>query len=172
MALVRRRIVPLLWGLIGCSTVSASLVGCDESLACTLAFYPAGLRLRFTGPEGADLPAATYEIVLTVDGATYSLACGAPEAPDMFVCEPVEGSGDHRIETRAEFPGGFEVSIWRPEGNDSLGPAKVDLQVVSGDAPLVDATFTPTYERDEPNGDGCGQVDHEVEEVVVIDPGG
>jgi hypothetical protein len=29
----------------------------------------------------------------------------------------------------------------------------------------------PTYETDEPNGKGCGRVDHVIEETIVIDVG-
>lgn len=151
-----------------------AMVGCDSTQTCTAIGTSPGLVLHFEGPNGDPLPAATYEIVLTVDGEVYSLACAKPDDGTDFTCEEAEGSGDHRIDHEDEFGTSsfFELRIVHYVGNDTLGPEEVVVEVVSGDAPLVNETFRPTYERDEPNGEGCGFVDHQVMQAVVIDAGG
>ena len=65
----------------------------------------------------------------------------------------------------------FTIRIVSYGDDVTAGPDHVVLEVMAGDAPLVDASFDPDYERDEPNGEGCGPVDHEVVQSVVIDVG-
>lgn len=144
--------------------------GCDTH-ACTLVQYDAGLRLWFRGPDDMPLPEVTLEIVLHVDGEVYTLACGRPDPESSFVCEDAEGSGDHRIAAEELSRYAFSLRIWGVDGGDEVGPSEVRIEAVSGDAPLVDQTFMPTYETDEPNGEGCGRIDHVVEETIVIDAG-
>jgi hypothetical protein len=150
-----------------------STIACDSTQTCTAIGSSPGLVLHFEGPNGDALPPATYEIVLKVDGEVYSLACAKPDEDSDFSCDEAEGSGDHRIDHEDEFGTSafFELRIVSYVGNDALGPEEVVVEVVSGDAPLVNETFRPTYERDEPNGEGCGFVDHQVVQAVVIDAG-
>lgn len=160
----------VLRGVVLALAAATATSGCD-SHTCLASESPAGLLLRFEGPGQTAPPPATYEIVLEVDGDTYSMACGVPDGATAFSCEAAEGTGDHRIEhdLDSDAPGPLSIRITHADGADRFGPEEVRVQVVSGDAPLVDATFEPSYERDEPNGEGCGLVDHEVEQVVVID---
>ena len=90
------------------------------------------------------------------------------------MCEDAEGSGDYQITHEDEFGTGkfFDLRIVRYADDETAGPDEVRVQVLAGDAPLADETFRPTYERDEPNGEGCGFVDHEVRQDVPLDPGG
>lgn len=148
--------------------------GCEPTQTCTAIGTPAGLVLRFEAGEGATLPASTYEIILDVDGDVYSLACGKPDDEADFTCEEAEGSGDHTITHEDELGSSrfFDIRIVSYGDDVTAGPEHVVVEVIAGDAPLVDAAFEPEYERDEPNGEGCGLVDHEVVQSVVIDVGG
>lgn len=155
------------------AAMATGMGGCDvldsNEQRCTAAAYDAGLRVWFLGPDEMPLPDVTLEIVLHVDGDVYTLACGRPDPESTFYCEDAEGGGEHRIRPEELSKGAFSLRIWRIDGSDELGPEEVRVEAFSGDAPLVDQTFMPTYETDEPNGEGCGFVDHRVEETIVID---
>jgi hypothetical protein len=161
-----------LGAMIG-GVLCTAMVACDSTQKCTLIGITPGLVLHFEGADGGALPPATYEIVLNVDGEVYSLACAKPNEDSDFQCEEAEGSGDHRIDHEDEFGTSafFELRIVSYVGDDTLGPEEVVVEVVSGDAPLVNETFRPTYERNEPSGEGCGFVDHQVVQPVAIDTG-
>jgi hypothetical protein len=166
-------VVRILLGGVIAGALCAAPAACEPTHACTLIGTSAGLVLHFEGPDGGALPPATYEIVLDVDGDVYSLACSKPDDDTDISCEDAEGSGDHQIVHEDEFGTSafFELRIVRNDSDGSFGPEKIVVKVVSGDAPLVDETLEPTYQRDEPNGEGCGFVDHEVRQSVVVDAG-
>jgi len=138
---------------------------CDPQ-TCTLVGCGSTLDLVVEGEDGGALPDSTYEIVLELDGAVYSTACGSPE-PGMLMCEPVEGPSTFVIEAVGTTTGTISMSVFSSEGGGE-GPKTARLTIVAGDAPLVDETWDVTYETDAPNGEECGPICYSATETLAV----
>jgi hypothetical protein len=148
-------VMKILIGGAVCLALVAAPLACDDTTSCTLQGCGSTLELFIEVAGGGELPDASYEVVLELDGETYVTACGRPE-PDMFVCEPVEGTGSFEVDA-SPFTDRTAISlhVMADEG-EGEGPEVVHLTVVSGDAPLIDRTMEPLYSTVFPNGEGCG----------------
>ena len=146
------------------STLYLAAAACDPQ-SCTTAGCGTTLQLGIEGPGGSALPDSTYEIILDLDGSPYSTVCGSPE-PGMFQCEPVEGPPTPQVTAFTTTTGTILIEVNADEGQGD-GPQQVALSVIAGDAPLVDESWSVTYETLHPNGEECGPVCRTATEFLV-----
>lgn len=133
--------------------VSATNFACVP-FACTAIYVQEGLTVDFT-PE--PLPEGRYDIEVVADGEPIALSVIV--VAEGTTC--VTPDGTCRIDR--VLPDGRElqleytwngVAVWYDvEGG---GPREAAITVRRDGAIAGEATFTPTYQRSEPNGRGCG----------------
>lgn len=146
------------------STVLAS--GCTKD--CTLLGVYEGLIVGIEDPAGfAD---GTYELVLEADGVEVSLVVELAD-DGAATCVPAEGQTACAAEASVgdglrlhasiveSYVSGITLNLYYVDvERDDLagGPAVARVRVVHDGETIGDQTFEPEYERDEPNGEGCG----------------
>lgn len=134
--------------------------------ACTEMGCVEGFVIDFE-PSSA-WPAGAYELAITIDGAlttcTGRLPLSACDAPSFSCTSNAVQLGESGCAIEASSHGLSGLQFDR-----STKPKEVVIAISRDGAPVVNATFTPTYKRVQPNGEGCEPVcDQAVEKLKVF----
>jgi len=122
---------------IGCLAAAGSLLlqGC-AGLGCNDIGAFSGLVFHLDLPEGVQPTSATVRLV--VEGRTYEYACGSGDFARSSSC-------------------GLGKSSVSVDMNVSSEPSPLDLRLTLDEGAFVfEGTVRPSYETDEPWGEGCG----------------
>lgn len=151
-------------------TLVVGLASCHLETECTLVEYRDGLFVAFVRPSGEPMPAGTYAATIRAENEQTSFTWQRPGSAPFGVMSLSDG---HTL--RAESAAAPAISdglrfVVRDRGaHEDGGPEDLHITLTIDGATVADASFTPTYARDEPNGDFCGVWTHaEVALTVVI----
>ena len=142
-------------------TQDCSLAGCGGAL----------LRIFVEGPDRAALDDASYEIVVDLDGVTYTGECVVPQ-PGTTPCAAFEGEGPRLVEATVLSTGTISILV-RDQEDAGPRPSEVSLLVTAEGTTVADEQWSPSYETTYPNGEECGPACTSAEaRTVVVPPGG
>lgn len=122
---------------VSCFAAAGSLLlqGC-EGLGCNDIGAFSGLQLQLDLPEGVEPTSATVRLV--VEGRTYEYACGSGDFGRASTC-------------------GLWNSTVSLDMDVSSRPSPLDLRLALDEGAFVfEGKVRPSYETDEPWGEGCG----------------
>ena len=129
---------------------------------CTAIYVPHGLMVDIEG----ELIDGDYAMRVRADGRDLML--------DLNTSLVDPGCGDGISPCRDELDAMYaEVWVSRTVQIAYVdeargGPATVELELLRDGVVVASGTFTPDYQVDEPNGNGCGEVVHARETLTVV----
>jgi hypothetical protein len=148
-------------GLLGPS----ALAGCTQ--LCNGLGWQEGLVVGFESP--AELGDGTYQVFVEPDGADISLGFDIfdgfrlclPRGDVSCEAEVVDGEGRRLHVSLAPGPRSVGVIMFYTDDDGNAGgPEVARIRILYDGVTLADETVEPTYEQDEPNGEGCGVRTH------------
>jgi hypothetical protein len=134
------------------------LPGCGllSPLGCAAVGWYEGLTIQLEGMSALGLPGGRYDITVVADGVMMAfdldLTGGANPCPEGTCKMSAPASVGRALDVRVT-PGNGTVQLLYTSGG---GPSEVTIAVTWQDREVGSATFRPSYEHSEPNGDGCG----------------
>lgn len=149
--------------------------GCGAN-DCTLLDWNEGLTVDFLTPDL--LPDGSYKLAVEADGVAVDLAVDFEDgfatcAPggDAPPCSDVVAlTLDRNLHASIELavPINIGVNVYYTDGGSLAGgPERASIRLQRDGETILEATFEPSYVRDEPNGDGCGVATRAGYEVTV-----
>lgn len=172
----------LLVPLLTVVPVGASAIGCgasappgevpaepplhgDSPRACTEMGCIDGLAIDFE-PSSGWTPGA-YELAITLDGqlttCTGVLPLSSCDAPSFQCTSDAVQVGESGCALDAPAHGLSGLQIDR-----SSQPKQVDIAISRDGSEITRASFSPTYRRVQPNGDGCPPICHQSVQRLAI----
>jgi len=142
--------------------------------------------VRIQGPD--DFVDGTYEAAIEADGVEIAVAaelqggvmmCSGPEQGGTACSADAAAGANRRLHASIEWFGPSELVLnlhYVDGGSLSGGPEVARVRLLRDGETIGDSTFEPDYERDEPNGEGCGvattaQADFNLSPEAQIDAG-
>jgi len=169
--------------LTGFAALGLGLIGPASGCAspdCTLVGWHEGLTVAVQGLDAsAD---ETHEFRIEADGIDVALAIEfedavgncLPDAPAETMCDDSVSAGRYgslRASLEWVRPTSLTLNVHYVDGGELAGgPEVARIRVLRAGETVGDGTFEPDYQRDEPNGEGCG-VATRAEAELTLSPG-